>query len=442
MENARLSKHLVKSASMLADVVGDAIVAQTSHEVDAVESHCRLLESKEEKSEVTPENILGPHRERTIERMRSQKVVLCVQDGTKLSVATRPAYGGLRVVESDQTKALRLPLHLTLALTEDGLPLGVMRCSYQAPDTGPEAPAAQQWLEGYKDVCEARAALSRKSLVVVIMDREADSFALYDLQRRRQDVHVLVRAGSDRLLADGNKLFATLKDVSETKTIQIEISRKTARPKASRSHRVARAEVRYTRVELPDPRHKDAALTMYGVHVRETNPPAGEKALEWVLLTSIELCAAEDAVRVLGYYLKRWCIGDFFRVLKSGCKVESKELHMVLETVLELERAATIWCVVAWRIMVLTLLGRTVPELDAEVFFKETELRFLSNYAAQVKLPPPRTLQQAILVVAVLGGYQNRTGDNPPGYQIMWRSIYRLRFSTLGYEVWHAQHSQ
>ena len=443
--DARLSKRLVKSASMLADVVGGAIVAHTSHDAAAVKGHYRLLESKEKDSKVTPENILGPHRERTIERMRSQKVVLCVQDGTKLNYSTRPACEGLRVIGSNQTKTktLGLPLHMTLALTEDGLPLGVMRCSYRAPDTGPEAPGTQQWLEGYKDVCEARAALSRKSVVVVIMDREADSFALYDLQRRRQEVHVLVRAKSDRVLTDGKKLFATLKGVSDSKTIQIEISRITARPKASRkkarparSYRMATAEVRYERVELPDPRHKDAALTMYGVHVRETNPPGGEKPLEWVLLTSMALHTAEDAIRMLDYYLKRWRIEDFFRVLKSGCKVES----MALRTALRLERAVTIWCVVAWRIMVLTLLGRTVPELDAEVFFTEMELRFLSGYATRVRLPAPRTLQQAILVVAVLGGYQNRSRDGPPGHQIMWRGLERLSLTTLGYEVRDAEH--
>ena len=248
---------------------------------------------------------------------------------------------------------------------------------------------------------------------------------------------------SERLLVGGQKLFASLKSVSRAETIEIEISRVTARPKASRrkaraarSYRMANAEVRYKRVELPDPRGKAAALSLYGVHVRETNPPGGQKPLEWVLLTSIKLHTAEDAVRMLDYYLKRWRIEDFFRVLKSGCKVES----MALRTALRLERAITIWCVVAWRIMVLTLLGRTVPELDAEVFFTEMELRFLSGYATRVKLPPPRTLQQAILAVAVLGGYQNRSRDGPPGHQIMWRGMDRLSLTTLGYEVRDAQH--
>ena len=82
---------------------------------------------------------------------------------------------------------------------------------------------------------------------------------------------------------------------------------------------------------------------------------------------------------------------------------------LALFTALRLERAIAINCDIARRIMVLTLLGRTVPELDADVFFTEMELRFLSGYGARVRarLPRPRTLQEAILLVAVLGGYQN-----------------------------------
>ena len=202
-----------------------------------------------------------------------------------------------------------------------------------------------------------------------------------------------------------------------------------------RSYRMAHAEVRLQRLELPATQTDMDPVTIYGVHARETAPPPGQKPVEWYLLTSMELHTAADAVQMLDYYTKRWRIEDFFRVLKSGCKVES----LALRTALRLERAIAIYCVIAWRIMVLTLLGRTVPELDAEVFFTEMELRFLSGYAARVRLPRPRTLQEAILLVAVQGGYQNRTRDGPAGFQIMWRGIDRLSLTTLGYEVGIAQ---
>ena len=34
---------------------------------------------------------------------------------------------------------------------------------------------------------------------------------------------------------------------------------------------------------------------------------------------------------------------------------------------------------------------------------------------------PPDHLAAAVLLLAILGGYQNRTHDPPPGHQIMWR---------------------
>ena len=437
----RLSTRLVKSASLLADVIGKSMCSHISHDKAAVKAHYRLLESKQ--VEVTPENILAPHRKRTIERMRSQKAVLCIQDTTKLNYSTRPACEDLQVIGSNQTKAQThgMPLHATLVTTTDGLPLGILRCSYRDPETGPLKPRSQQWLDGYLDLCEAAEEVSKQCRLICVMDREADNFALFDAHRQHGRVDMLVRARHNRLLAKGRKLYATLRGGPAAAKVQIEIKRVTARAKSSRKkarrgrrHRIAQAEVRYHCVQLPDTRKEVDPVTMYGVHVRETAPPTGEQAVEWFLLTTMAVHSAEEAVQILKYYTRRWRIEDFFRVLKSGCKVE----RMALRTAQRLERGIAIYCVIACYVMILTLLGRAVPGLDADVLFSEMELLFLSKYARRVKLPAPRTLQAAILLLAVLGGYQNRSRDGPPGFQIMWRAIERLSIATFACEVWEA----
>ena len=437
--NRLRSTRLVRSATMLASVMGQSITGNTDYDRAAVKAHYRLLES-DPASKVTPENILAPHRARTIERMRSQKVVLCIQDGSRLRYATRPACTDLQVTGRNQTTAQTrgMHVHATLATTSDGLPLGVLRCSYRDPAHGPLKPKAQRWLDAYLDICAAADQISRKIRVICVMDREGDSFALFDAQRRRGRVEMLVRARMDRRLATGRKLFETLASGPAAGSVRIEIKKVTARPKSrgkparpGRSYRIADAEVRFRRVTLPATAQEVEPVTMYGVHIREQAPPEGEEAIEWYLLTSVAVHTLEEALQVLDHYVKRWRVEDFFRVLKSGCKVE----RLALRTALRLERAIAIYCVIAWRLMVLTLLGRTVPELDSEVFFTELELRFLTGYASRVKLPQPGTLQEAILLVAVLGGYQNRTRDGPPGHQIMWRGLERLALATLGYEV-------
>ena len=77
--------------------------------------------------------------------------------------------------------------------------------------------------------------------------------------------------------------------------------------------------------------------------------------------------------------------------------------------------------------------------LDAAPVQREPEslpyLRFLADYAADAALPAPRNLAGAVLLVALLGGYQHRKHDPPPGHQIMWRGYERMSIATLGYRV-------
>jgi len=54
----------------------------------------------------------------------------------------------------------------------------------------------------------------------------------------------------------------------------------------------------------------------------ETNPPPGEKAIEWTLLTSVPIPDLEAALQVVQSYLCRWQIEFFFKILKSGCTIE------------------------------------------------------------------------------------------------------------------------
>ncbi len=60
-------------------------------------------------------------------------------------------------------------------------------------------------------------------------------------------------------------------------------------------------------------------------------------------------------------------------MLKSGCNILDHQNHSA-EALL---RAIAIDAVIAWRIMLLALLGREVPELPCEVVFDRCECRVL-----------------------------------------------------------------
>ena len=148
------------------------------------------------------------------------------------------------------------------------------------------------------------------------------------------------------------------------------------------------------------------------------------------LLTSLDVDSFEAAVESIGYYLKRWRVEDFFRVLKSGCRAE----HLAFHTAERLQRAITINAVIAWRLMLMTLLGREVPQCAAELMFTDIELRFLA-LCRQQPLAGAATPRRRSASRRILGGYQNRKHDPPPGHQIMWRGYERMSIATLGYRL-------
>lgn len=86
-----------------------------------IKAYYRFID-KPDDSAVTMPAILQPHRERTIQRMKAQKRVLCIQDGSDLNYSTLEGCEGLGFVGGKQSKGLHL--HSTFAVTSSGLPLG------------------------------------------------------------------------------------------------------------------------------------------------------------------------------------------------------------------------------------------------------------------------------------------------------------------------------
>jgi len=116
---------------------------------------------------------------------------------------------------------------------------------------------------------------------------------------------------------------------------------------------------------------------MWIIHVKEEHPPQNMDRLEWFLLTTIQIKSDTVALDCIKWYCLRWRIEDWHRVLKSGCGVE-KLAH---KTANRLRRAIAINLVIAWRITLMALLGREIPELPPDVLFTDIEIEMLKAYA-------------------------------------------------------------
>ena len=426
-----------------------AITGATHGARALVKGHDRLIDQPAD-SEVSVEHILAPHRARTL-RMGSQDTVLCVQDTTSSSFARRGQTQGLGAIGSNQTGALArgLHLHTTLAVNPDGVPLGVLRAGFDAPpppqrdETGKPSQSTKpreerksfRWVEGLRDCAQAARTLPQ-TRVVCTMDREAGFLDLFIEQpAHAPHVELLVRANVDRVLAKdatpegdtvSRRLFDEVRNAPARGTCTVELNRLSARVKASKqapkSRRAARrAEVtlRYQPVALPCP--GAAPVELWVVHAREERARPKAEALEWFVLTTLSVTSTADAQRALQWYAVRWRIEDYFRIPKSGCKVEELQHH----TAERLERAIASKMVVGWRIQLMVRLGRDVPELPSELLFSDGELRVLATFARSRELPPPERLGEAVGLVARLGGWLGRTRD-PPDAQLMWHGYTQL----------------
>lgn len=451
--DARLSRRLVNVAAAKAQVPDRAFSGVAKGDWPMVKAYYRMIDQPQE-SAVSLTNILATHRGRTVRRMMGQKVVLCVQDGSDLHYNNLDQCEGLGVIGTNQTgaKSRGLHLHSTLAIAPNGLPLGVLRADCEAPrEKSPEEkrpshaiPIEEKknfvWIEHHRDLVELGDQMPHTRLIDVC-DREADFFELFDEQRQHPRVELLVRAKHNRTIGEQPfKLFAAVRQAPVESRILVSVPRQSARAKKSkqkarskRPSRMAELAIRAMPIQLrPAHYHADKApIDIWVVHALEENPPTGAQPVEWFLLTTLPITSAVDAEQCLRWYCLRWRIEDWHRTLKSGCRIEDLA-HKSAE---RLRRAIAINLVIAWRIMLMTLLGREMPDLPADVLFSDIELRTMQAYAKKNNLKAPTQLGEAVRLVARIGGYLGRNNDPPPGHQLLWQGYTVFQFMCLGFAL-------
>lgn len=363
------------------------------HELKA---YYRFINKQHER--MNPTGILSGHRRQTIRRIKGQRRVLVVQDTTDLDFSDRLHCNDLGDIGKNQTGAVShgLKMHSLLPLSETGLPLGVLGTSIYASHYGNEeraqnrpieAKESSRWLRTVDELAEVSQWAPETELMAV-GDRESDLFELFDYRRRKaRHIHLLVRARFDRCLEDEpRKLFAHLESLPVMGEATITVPRqrekkgKPSQPaRMSLPARRAQVQLRWDRVTISAPKTAQTrqmpSVELWTVLLTEIDPPDGAKPLRWVLLTTVPIESRKQALRCLRWYTRRWRIEEWHRVLKSGCRIEAHQ-H---QSAAKLARAIAIDTVMAWRVMLLTLLGRQAPEMRCNLIFELWECRLLED---------------------------------------------------------------
>jgi len=372
--------------------------------------------------------LLTPHVEATIERIREHKVVLVPQDTTTLTYS-HPMTEGLGPINNKDDKAIGLILHDTLAFTEQGTPLGVVDAQVWARDPEKKGKSSKRkalpieekesvkWLRSYRKVAEIQK-LCPETMLISMGDRESDIYELFLEAAKEPGPALLVRSERSRnRKVEQEFLWDFMAKREKAGTLKIHIPHG-----GSRQARDVLLDIRFAEVELRPPKTYSQTVKVWAVYALEEGK--NNSPIEWMLLTTVPVKTFEDAQKRVEWYSGRWGIEVFHRTLKSGCRIQDRQL----ETADRLEACLGLDMVVAWRIYYLTMLGRETPDAPCTVFFKDIEWKALCCYVNKTPIPPdtPPTIRQTVFMVAAIGGHLGRKGDGFPGTQTIWRGLARL----------------
>jgi hypothetical protein len=390
-------------------------------------------------TQVDTDGILAPHIAQTLDRMRQVPVVLAIQDTTEFNLAHLHATEGLGYGTGGNERGFMM--HSLLAVTPEGLPLGVlgMKTWVRAQEEAGkgrhrkarpiEEKESIKWIEGIRHLAALRTRCAETRFVCV-GDRESDVYELFATERP-EGVDWLIRAARNRCVRHPERhLWESVQATAPLGYTDLLVPARGSMPQ-----RTARLTLRCAAVRLrpPQARASLGELDAFAIHAIEEAPQHDTEPLEWMLLSSMATTTLDDVLERLTWYARRWTIESWHRVLKSGCRIEARQFGNLERFV----RATSLFAVISWRILYATLLARIDTDLSCEVLLQPIEWRALYCHTHHTRDLPEKTpsLQQAVLWIAMLGGYLNRKHDRPPGPTVIWRGFFILYEVTKMYQI-------
>jgi hypothetical protein len=333
-------------------------------------------------------------------------------------------------------------MHSSLAVTTDGLPLGLAAVKFwtRKKFKGTNAlkrhinttrlpihkKESYRWLENLK---QSTKLLSDSNRCVHIGDRESDIYELFCTAQKAK-THFLVRTCVDRLAGDGSHTISDEMDEVKVKGLhRVEVRDK----RGNASEAILKLKYRRIRVLPPVGKHKEYPnLWLTVIYAEERTKPKNRKKIIWKLITDLPVHTLQDAIEKLNWYAMRWKIETFHKILKSGCKAESSKLRSAER----LSNLIAVFCIMSWRIFWLTMINRFWPSASPKLALTQLEIDLLDHiikndnrYLAKNKL------SGYLIKIAKLGGYLARASDPPPGNTVMWRGLSRLTDMEMGFNL-------
>ena len=430
--DVRRTKRLIRFAARVARRPAGMITKAVTG-VAAREGAFRWVESEH----VSAEAVAKASHEATVRRCAGESLVFVPVDQTSITVSDHGSTKGLGPAGDRKSRHVRgLQVMSALAVDMEGTPIGLCGQSWWArsdthspPPKKDRRPAEQR--ESFHWVRVLRATDERFKRVAPTtrpwpqLDRGGDFWAPL-VEAHENQWLLTVRAAYDRRLETSHAIKYLRPKLQAQRPIghyRVEIEGRPGRPTRTATLQVRVAKVVLRLKAYGQPTRK---VPVTAILVRESNRvPLGQTPLDWMLLTTYPVDTFEDACLVIRGYTQRWRIEDFHRTWKSsGCDIERSQLRSAAA----LQRWGTILAAVAARIERLKHLSRQHPDLPAneELTRAEIDAAIILSETKKHKVGDDLTLQQAVHLIAEIGGYTGKSSGGPPGSIVLSRGMHEI----------------
>jgi len=379
------------------------------------------------------ESILSAHRDAVGIRGQGE-VLLAIQDTMSVNYGTHAKTTGMGY---NCEQSLGVNVHSCIVQTPEGIPVGLLDqrvITREKNSTGEktheekrsrpiEEKESNRWLETLRTATENA---PKQAKLVHIADREGDIYELYALAEEIGE-DFIIRAVHDRLDVNKTHVLHELRTSHPMGKTAVTVP---ANHKSRTKEREAFLTIQYQCAEIRKPkirRNDDelaSTLRLTLIRLAEENSPEGVEPIEWLLMTNLEIKNADDALQAAEYYKQRWKIERFHFVLKSGCAIEKIQQRSVEG----LELLILLYSIISIHIMQLTFLSRNAPETPCDLILSEAEWKTLHRTANRTRSDPvnPPSMEEAVRLIAKLGGHVGAKSDGPPGLKVVWIGLNKL----------------
>ena len=382
------------------------------------------------------------------------KYVICIQDTTEINLSSHSNRirkdDNIGITNAPNEKGLGFFLHPSLVLdAETGVPYGyadikvwnrslsfTSKFERKYNSLPIEEKESYRWIEASNNTKSALGDVVPGMLIV--QDREGDIYEQFaSIPDEKTDL--LIRASTNRTLADNTKLFSCLEGSPSAGSYTIYVD-----GNKNRKKRIAEIEIRYKDVELKRPKaaSKESVnnLRLTLIEARETGYE-GEDKICWRLLTTLPVENVQLAKACIEWYSWRWTIEEVFKILKKeGYNIEASEL----EYASSVRKMSLMIMEVAIKLFLMRL-AYAEPETEIEVescfdseeqTFLEAQIKVLEGKTEKQKNPyKEKDLKRYVWAIARLGGWKGYESKRHPGITTLWIGIKHFKMAMQGWMI-------